>query len=132
MSLGCTPTVSPTPFFQQLGNDLYFSLKIHIIDQLEYRASGVNLQYFTKPVDERYPADHFIEVCDEVLTFLSIDKEKDLSDFIMVQKKYIYRLGHEIYRDGVIQIAENGYCLYHAATILKNSLKKAGIKVLKL
>jgi hypothetical protein len=50
----------------------------------------------------------------------------------MVQKKYIYRLGHEIYRDGVIQIAENGYCLYHAATILKNSLKKAGIKVLKL
>ena len=123
-SVDCTPTVPPALFFRQLGNQLFSLLKVSIIDKLEYRASGVNLQYFTKPVDERYPADRFIEVCDELLTFLIIDQEKDLSNFLMVQKKYMYRLGHEIYGNCVTKIAENGYCLYHVATILSNLDKK--------
>ncbi len=127
MSVDCTPTVSQALFFRQLGNQLFSLLQDSIIDKLEYRASGVNLQYFIKPVNERYPADHFIDVCDELLTFLFIDQERDLSNFLMVQKKYMYRLGHEIYGNCVTKIAENGYCLYHVATLLSNLDKRSNV-----
>ncbi len=39
----------------------------------------------------------------------------------------MYRLGYEIYENCVTKIAENGYCLYHVATILSNLDKRTNV-----
>ena len=105
----------------ELGFKLYNKLRSELLPLLSLRENGIYIEYGIQSIDNSFNAlNLFIELCAEFMKLFSLESAQDINyHLFMSANKFIYHLEKKIYEPLLTRIQENGYCLYHTATVLR-------------
>jgi hypothetical protein len=105
----------------ELGLKLYNKLRSELVPLLSFRNSGIYVEYGIQFIDNCFDAlKLFIDLCAEFMKPFSLKSAQEIDCHLFTSaNKFIYHLEKKIYEPLLTKIQENGYCLYHTATVLR-------------